>query len=276
LIGLSELITINSTNPFYWILGGIRLLMGIPFVLYVPGYLLQGLFFPLQSDLDSVERVGLSLGLSVALVSLLALLINALPWGLRPWPIIIGQLSLIVVLMVVTAIVRRLMPVGQVYSPQVRPRLSLWWKDLGTSEKRVMVVMAGALLFAVITAAWIFLKPSSDKFMTEFYMLGQEGLAEDYPREIIAGQVVTITTGITNREGVTSTYHLQVKLGDQVIGQASPITLENNATWEQPVEFSIPIVGDDQQAMFILDREGKPSPYRTLRLWIKVTPTETP
>ena len=140
----------------------------------------------------------------------------------------------------------------------------------------MMLVTAGMIGLALFIAAWIFLTPSTNELMTEFYILGQEGLAEDYPREVTAGQVVTITTGITNREGSTSTYNIQIKSSDQVIGQAGPITLENKATWEQAVEFSVPKVGDDQQITFILNREGQPSPYRTLQLWINVKPAQAP
>ncbi len=275
-IGLSELLTLSATNPFYWIIGGIRALLGIPFVLYIPGYLLQGLFFPLHTDIDSIERVGLSLGLSIALVTLLALLINTLPWGLHAWPILIGQGSLIILLMAISVFVRRLMPVGKASSPQVRPNLSNWWKSLMTSERRAILVIAGALLLAVITAAWIFLKPSPNQFMTEFYILGSEGLAEDYPQEVIVGDTVSVTVGIANREGTTSSYNIQVLQNDQVIGQAIQITLENQATWEGPMGFALPDAGDDQQVVFILEREGYPSPYRTLRLWINVKLANAP
>jgi uncharacterized membrane protein len=276
LIGMGRQFPINTGSLISWLVLGGRLLLGLPFVLYIPGYLLQGLFFSLRSDLDSIERIGLSLGLSVALVTLLALLLNALPWGLSSAAILIGQGGLIILMMLVTVLVRWSQPSLQVYIPDVHPHLGRWWSGLGITEQRMMVVMAGALFLSLLTAAWIFLVPSSNQHMTEFYILGQEGLAEDYPRAITAGQTISITTGITNREGKISTYNIQVKLADQVIGQAGPITLEDEAIWEQPIKFSIPTVGDNQQVVFILEREGKPSPYRTLWLWINVGSAKAP
>ena len=276
LIILAELFPLNPRNPIYWFLGGMRVILGLLFVLYLPGYLLQGMFFPLHADLDSIDRVGLSLGLSVALVTLLVLLVNALPWGLQPRPILISQLSLIIILIVVTAFVRRLIPAGQVYSQQVHPRLRAWWTSMRNSERSMLLTMSGALMIAIITAGWIFLKPSRSQFMTEFYVLGSEGLAESYPREITVGETVTITTGITNREGTTSIYNIQIKLNEQVIGQDGPFTIENDGTWEHPVAFIVPIAGDDQQLTFILVKEGQPSPYRSLRLWLNVKLAQTP
>ena len=276
LSGIPELFSFHLNGFPGWFFGGLRLILGIAFVLYIPGYLLQSVFFSHNNELDMIERVGLSLGLSVALVTLLTLLINALPWGLRPWPILIGQFSLILVLILVTIVARKILPGDQAHIPQGLPNLSKWWTSLRSGERNVMLIMAGALFIAIITAAWIFLTPSPNQYMTEFYILGQEGLAEDYPREMIMGQILTITTGITNREGITSTYSIQIKSNDQVIGQAGPITLENKATWEQAVEFTVAKVGDDQQITFILYREGQPTPYRTLQLWINVKPAQAP
>jgi uncharacterized membrane protein len=272
LIGLSKLFPIDTYTPISWIILIVRLLLGLPFVLYIPGYLLQGLFFPQRADLDRIERIGLSLGLSVALITLLALLLNALPWGLSSPAILIGQGGMTLLLILLTVIVRWFQPVDQVYIPNINPHLNRWWSSLGMSEQNMMVVMAGALFLASLTAAWILLVPSKSQYMTEFYILGQEGLAEDYPREIIAGQTITITTGITNREGTISTYNILVKAGEQILGQAGPITLADQAAWEQPVKFIAPTAGDDQQIMFLLEREGQQSPYRSLQLWVNVKP----
>ncbi len=270
LVGLSNLVTIDATSPIAWFFLIVRIILGLAFVLYIPGYLLQGLFFLKKADIDRVERIGLSLGLSVALVTLLALVLNSLAWGLSASAILIGQGVMTAVLMAVTVIVRRFVSAEQVYVPDIRPHLDHWWAGLGGSERRMMVVMAGILFLALMTAAYIFLVPSKNQYMTEFYILGQEGLAEDYPREITAGQKVSITTGITNREGTSATYDIKVMAGKEVIGQAGPIVLKDQATWEQPVEFSAPAAGADQQIIFVLEREGQNDPYRTLRLWVNV------
>ena len=62
-------------------LGFFRNFFGLLFVLFIPGFsLIRGLF--LGSQLDDLQKYGLSLGTSVALVPLIALLLNFTPFGI--------------------------------------------------------------------------------------------------------------------------------------------------------------------------------------------------
>ncbi len=44
----------------------LRVIFGLPFVLFLPGYALIAALFPGKGDLDGIERVALSFGLSIA------------------------------------------------------------------------------------------------------------------------------------------------------------------------------------------------------------------
>ena len=67
----------------------IRTVLGLPMVLFFPGYALIAALFPGKDDLDGIERVALSFGLSIAVVPLLGLGLNYTPWGIRLIPILI-------------------------------------------------------------------------------------------------------------------------------------------------------------------------------------------
>jgi uncharacterized membrane protein len=94
--------------------------------------------------------------------------------------------------------------------------------------------------------------------------------SDDLVHEVVAGQSVSITAGITNREGVPATYQIEIRVADQQIGAAGPITLADGETWEGPVQFTPPQPGDDQQILFFLYRDSGTGPYRSLHLWINV------
>src|SRR6266540_5921580 len=74
-----------------WFLGPARLGLGLVYVLFVPGYCLSVAVWPAEAELDPLERVGLSLGLSIAMIPILALGLDRLGWGLRLWPIALAE-----------------------------------------------------------------------------------------------------------------------------------------------------------------------------------------
>jgi len=60
----------------------LRLLLGILFVLFIPGYWMVTALFPRDDAIDGIERIALSIGLSIAIVPPIALILDRLPWDL--------------------------------------------------------------------------------------------------------------------------------------------------------------------------------------------------
>jgi len=82
----------------------IRYVLGSIFVLWLPGYTFIKALFPLepplktsQRSLDTIERIALSLGMSLALVPIVGLMLNYTPWGIRLTPIVLSLLALTVI-----------------------------------------------------------------------------------------------------------------------------------------------------------------------------------
>jgi hypothetical protein len=78
-------------NLYPWIY--IRYALGTIFILWLPGYTLIKALFP-EKELDTIERISLSLGLSLALVPIVGLLLNYTPFGIRLAPITLSLLAL--------------------------------------------------------------------------------------------------------------------------------------------------------------------------------------
>jgi len=79
----------------------IRYVLGIIFILWLPGYAFIKALFPKQlplktsdKDLDTIERIALSLGMSIALVPIVGLLLNYTSWGIRLTPIVLSLTAL--------------------------------------------------------------------------------------------------------------------------------------------------------------------------------------
>jgi uncharacterized membrane protein len=90
-----------------------RSALGIIFVLFLPGYTFIKALFPTKvpiktssENLDTIERIALSLGMSIALVPIIGLILNYTPWGIRLMPITLSLLALTIIF--ATAAVLRL------------------------------------------------------------------------------------------------------------------------------------------------------------------------
>jgi len=84
----------------------LRYILGSLFVLYIPGATLIEALYPRGEDLEPLERLALSIGLSLALVPLVGLVLNYTPWGIRLTPIAIS-LTLLSLILSLIALYRK-------------------------------------------------------------------------------------------------------------------------------------------------------------------------
>lgn len=70
-----------------------RHILGSLFVLWLPGYSLMKALFP-EKEMDYIQRIALSIGMSLTLVPFVGLLLNYTPWGIRVTSITLSLLAL--------------------------------------------------------------------------------------------------------------------------------------------------------------------------------------
>ena len=68
----------------------VRVILGFPLVLFLPGYSLIYALFPKKNEIDGIERIALGIGLSIAVVVIIGLVLNYTPWGIRLGPILVA------------------------------------------------------------------------------------------------------------------------------------------------------------------------------------------
>ncbi|MEM3739754.1 MAG: DUF1616 domain-containing protein [Candidatus Korarchaeum sp.] len=113
-IYLSELINVwtfdkNSQAliyPLSAVVKFVRYALGSLMVLFLPGYSLVEVLYPSETDLSPIERLALSVGLSLALVPLVGIVLNYTPWGIRLSPIVI-TISVITTMLLLIASYRK-------------------------------------------------------------------------------------------------------------------------------------------------------------------------
>lgn len=253
----------------------LRVPPGLAGALFVPGYVLTSALFPRRDDLDLPARLGLSLGLSLALLPFLALLLDRLPWGIRPWPIAISLMVWIIGVAAVALLRRqRAGPEAMRLPP---PGAPVWWRT--ASPRRQLAYLGAALGVAAVLGIGFAAVLTPLPPPTEFYVLGRQGLAEDYPRAAVAGEPVQVTIGIINNERIARTYRLEVWAGDgwteadrERVLLEPPLTLGPGERLERTLVWAMPRAGIDQRVDILLLRDGEADAHRRLRLWLNVTP----
>jgi len=101
-------ITLVSLGVVMLVKGGplmpIRYLLGAVSVLFMPGYSIVEALYPRGDELAPLERLALSIGLSLAVVPLVGLILNYTPWGIRLVPVVVSNTALTIALLTVAAL----------------------------------------------------------------------------------------------------------------------------------------------------------------------------
>jgi len=261
----------------------LRNLLGLPLVLFLPGYALIAALFPAKSDLDGIERTALSFGLSIAVVPLIGLGLNYTPWGIRLLPILIS-LSIFTFVMCGLAYLRRTkLPENDAFQVPFRKtahslKAEILEKPESKLDKTLTIILIFSILLSVTTLVYVILTPKEGEHFTEFYILGPDGKADNYPTEYMLGENGTVMVGIINHEYKPTNYTIDIRLENKSLPLSEiqrQINLEHNMSWEEPVTFTPPFEGKNMKLEFLLFNETeKTTPYRDLHLWINVNTTQ--
>jgi uncharacterized membrane protein len=247
----------------------LRLILGVPFILFFPGYILIAALFPRKESMDNLHRVVFSVGMSIAVVPLIGLIINYTPWGITLESVLGSTAVFIAIMSIVTWMRRKQFSEGEQFG--IGFHLNMLGLEGGTWNKVLIVLLATSVLGVMAAAGYTIATPQEDNF-TEFYLLGDYGEARDYPRNAIIGHEVEVTAGIINHENETVRYRLVVMLDNTIQTEISSISLAEDEAWEQVISITPDKLGENQELAMLLYREGSTEIYRgPLRLWINVT-----
>lgn len=248
----------------------LRIVLGLPFLLFFPGYTLSSALFPRRTDLDGLGRVALSFGLSIAVVTLVGLVLNY-AWEIEIYPMLV---SLAVVILSMSAVAwyrRRAFPPDDRLRGSFKLRLTDLKGQSGV-DKILSVVLVAAILGAIGTLVYVIAEPKVGEKFTEFYVLGLEGKADYYPVEFemvdgavflvkykcgkafrdLEEQYGRVTLGIVNREHREASYQVELRipgggvkvwLDGEEVQQLGTIVLEHEGKWEREIGFAPTEIG---------------------------------
>lgn len=252
----------------------VRTILGIPMVLFIPGYVLIAALFPKKDDLEAVERIALSFGLSIAVVPLLGLLLN-FTFGISLIPILVTLCIYSIILAIIAAYRRGKLPEYMRFSVPFHKISEVVGNEIKTPKSRTDRILTVVLIISIVLAAgmiyFVITTPKIGERFTEFYILDKEGKAENYPVDLKYNSPSIILVGVVNHEYIPINYTVQVIL-DKGMLTDTRFRLDHNETWEKNMTFVPDKAGTDMKLEFWLFKEDNfTAPYRELHLWVNVT-----
>lgn len=272
-----------------------RIILGLPFLMFFPGYTVAMAIFVHKRNMDSLELTAISLGISVAVVALIGFGLNFTHWGIRLEPVLYSVAAFILIMSAV-ALIRRA-AIGR--AGRLTQEIYLKWPgwEKGVYNQSLFLVLIVLVLGASALLGYNIVATDRGESFTEFYVLGLNGKAQDYPTEIIldGGQVsgvrygaandiniserAKVTLGIVNHELQNKEYFLRVTIDSEPlafnyqgknINQLGPLVLQPGEKWEQEIGLAAQNPGNDQKVEFWLFKNDINTVEHSLNLWINV------
>ena len=177
----------------------VRIILSIPIIIFIPGYLLVYVLFPEKTEksLDVVERIALGFGISIAIVPLFGIVLNYSQWGLALQPLILTLETFIFIMGVIAIIRWYRTPSEKRYTLKINISIP---KHETKFDKLLTLVLVICIIITMSLLIYVVLTPKQGEHFTEFYILGSDHLASNYPLNLTVGENTTIILGIVNHE----------------------------------------------------------------------------
>ena len=244
----------------------LRIIFGLFFTLFFPGYAFVSFLFP-KNEIEVLERIALSLGLSVAITPLIGLGLN-FSFGIRV-ETILPSLAIFNTLFSILAIKRR-ESVAEPFVPKVKFEVD--FKSMSLTEKLLTIALISAIFISIFTLFYVLSNPRQGESFTEFYILGPKGKASDYPTRLFVNQSGSLIIGIVNHEYRTMNYTVEIWMVGENFSEirlleSFTVSLEHSKISEQwKPQF-------ERNFIFSIEKPGK---YRLVFLLLKDCPPKRP
>ena len=137
-------------------------------------------------------------------------------------------------------------------------------------DKTISVILLVLLIVLIAATVYITVNPKSGEKFTEFYILGQNGQAGNYPTNLTLGETGNVTVGIVNREQSTTNYNMVIELNGNILNNQT-FTLQKNETKLVPFNFTSNQTGSNMKMEFLLYKlPNNTQAYRSLNLFVTV------
>jgi uncharacterized membrane protein len=221
----------------------LRIILILPFVLVLPGFALTVLLFN-REYLGIAERLLLSIGLSVSLWALIAVLLNWTPWGLQRLTLWTAILVLVVPAAAVILISRRRHWVGAITLPA---------GPLFTTRQWFLMSLAALVTVVAIYVARAPVQQQGFEGYTTFWI--QPSRTPDL-----------LSVGVNNDEFETTKYQIRFELNG-TLRDGPILELQPGETWEGALQLPADLPANKPVIIYLYRLDRPDEAYRHAVWW---------
>ena len=142
--------------------------------------------------------------------------------------------------------------------------------NLMNIDRKISYILIAIIIAAFIGVIYLMINPSPSEKFTEFYILGPDGKAGNYPSNLTPGENGTVIIGVVNHENANTSYQLTVVFNNNTLKRET-FSLKNSEKKEIPFSFNLNQTGNAQKLNFYLYKlPDTQNPYRSLELLVNV------
>ncbi|MFH0816503.1 MAG: DUF1616 domain-containing protein [Methanobacteriota archaeon] len=276
----------------------LRALLGIPILFFLPGYALTAALWPakhevfhepvagkpkfLEGGLATTERLVLSVTLSIVMVVIIGLALNYLS-SITLLPIMVTLTGFTVACCAVAWNLRKSLPREKRFIVSMRMGPGPAGSSYPGAEKAITVVLAACIVFSMGGVFWLLANPAEAGPYTEFYMLDEDGMLDNLPKNLTVGEIGTLVVSVANHEHDVVDYTVTASSGNGttlVYTEVPSIRITDSGRWatnatvrngdvfeqEYTIQFSAP---GRYRVVWRLEAGGQETDYE-LHLWVNV------
>jgi uncharacterized membrane protein len=277
----------------------IRAILGIPLLVFLPGYAFVAVLWParhggasvpttgklkiLKGGLTIVERLVFSVSLSIVLVTIIGLILNYIS-SITLLPILIALTAFTAACAAIAWHLRMSLPQGERFTVSMSTDLKSAASNGTGAEKALSVILAASIIVSMGAIVWLLVNPAEAGPYTEFYLLDEDRMLEDLPKNLTVNETGTVLVSIVNHEHKGMDYTLTAHVGNSSTGMeyttapsimitgahslATNVSLEDASTFEQ--EYTIRFAAPGRyRLVWQLEVGGQSTDYE-LHMWVNV------
>lgn len=279
---LGYLIAISAGLYFFAVDGPLRTALGLPLVLFLPGYVVVAAAFPAgpneqerEGQRTSVkliatgspgwyERLALSVAISLALLPLFGLVVASTRWGFTTTTVLVSLAGFTGVGMLFAVARRARLAADRRFRVPVGAASTDAYRGLFAPDTRfdgaLNVVLILSMVLALSAVGYALIAPQSSAATTEYQLLTEtdsgELVASGYPDTLAPGQSRELIVAVSNGADETRTYTVVVEVhrvaeedGSLTVLEETELerlelTAQGGATTRQRHTVSSPIAGE--------------------------------